>query len=437
MIIRCSGRHGESYIMTRKNQERTTIMSIAHSTTRDQALKHPFIEDFVRETYLKDQTCSTRAELCRKARSLAVKYNQEKKENKPGQYETLEKYRDHGVSVRDCKLIETFHVRDCRRQGFASNGSRNQKNHPIAIGGESGFPTEGDEWFVLVLQADGSVACFGNNTHGQAPPEGIPADPENPFISVSAGRTHSLALRKDGSIACRGKFGLVNSDTPPLPNHIEPESPDNKYIAIAAGTVNHFVLALREDGSVVRFDENMNEERKEAESAENPFVAVAAWTHYLALRKDGSFFSFDVQDYHGHTRPHDFKPPPNQTYVVLSTRRDVTIALCNNQTDVVGYSAMLFRGRQTDAPKNLSPIVSISAGQLHGLYLHADGSISCNPNNAYGEAPPEGVPANPNDPFVAIAAGPYISIALHKSGKLYVFGNVADELRMQLEAFTQ
>ena len=42
----------------------------------------------------------------------------------------------------------------------------------------------------LGLRPDGSVACWGRNDDGQAPPEGVPG----PFVHVAAGSFHSLGL---------------------------------------------------------------------------------------------------------------------------------------------------------------------------------------------------------------------------------------------------
>ena len=53
----------------------------------------------------------------------------------------------------------------------------------------------------LALRADGSVACWGDNDDGQAPPGGVEGD----FVAVAAGSDHSLALRADGSVACWGR----------------------------------------------------------------------------------------------------------------------------------------------------------------------------------------------------------------------------------------
>ena len=62
----------------------------------------------------------------------------------------------------------------------------------------------------LALRRDGSIACWGRIAEGQAPPEGVAGD----FVAIAAGDLHSLALRRDGSIACWGNN--ANGQAPPV-----------------------------------------------------------------------------------------------------------------------------------------------------------------------------------------------------------------------------
>ena len=61
----------------------------------------------------------------------------------------------------------------------------------------------------LALRPDGSIACWGDNDGGRAPPEGVDGD----FVAIAAGFGHSLALRRDGSIVCWGRN--VYGEAPP------------------------------------------------------------------------------------------------------------------------------------------------------------------------------------------------------------------------------
>ena len=62
----------------------------------------------------------------------------------------------------------------------------------------------------LALRRNRSIAGWGRNDDGQAPPDGIPGD----FVAIAAGEFHSLALRRDGSIACWGDNEYGQAPTP-------------------------------------------------------------------------------------------------------------------------------------------------------------------------------------------------------------------------------
>ena len=89
--------------------------------------------------------------------------------------------------------------------------------------------------FSLALRNNGSIACWGYNNNGEAPPGGVDGD----FVAIAAGHCHSLALRRNGNIACWGNNN--NGEAPP-------EGLDGDFVAIAAG--GRHSLALRRDGSV-------------------------------------------------------------------------------------------------------------------------------------------------------------------------------------------
>ena len=62
----------------------------------------------------------------------------------------------------------------------------------------------------LALRVDGSIAFWGSNCDGQAPPAGVDGE----FVAVTAGAHHSLALQRDGSIACWGDNEYGQAPTP-------------------------------------------------------------------------------------------------------------------------------------------------------------------------------------------------------------------------------
>ena len=54
--------------------------------------------------------------------------------------------------------------------------------------------------FTLFLRGDGSIACWGDDTHGQAPPAGV----DGKFVAIAAGYDHSAAIRVDGTVMFLG-----------------------------------------------------------------------------------------------------------------------------------------------------------------------------------------------------------------------------------------
>ena len=93
----------------------------------------------------------------------------------------------------------------------------------------------------LAIRSDGSVACWGQNDWGLAPPDDIDGD----FVATAAGDYHSIALRRDGGITCWG-----NNDF----NQAPPAGVVGDFFAIAAGWRHS--IALRRDGSIACWGHN-------------------------------------------------------------------------------------------------------------------------------------------------------------------------------------
>ena len=108
-------------------------------------------------------------------------------------------------------------------------------------GQRAGRGTEGDTSrciHSLALRKDGTVACWGRNEDGQAPPEGRT---DGPFVAVSAGDYYSLALRLDGTVACWGDDRYSQASPYGLPG--------GPCVAVSASSDRS--MALRKDGTVV------------------------------------------------------------------------------------------------------------------------------------------------------------------------------------------
>ena len=124
----------------------------------------------------------------------------------------------------------------------------------VACGGE----------YVLVLQSDGTVRVFGDNTYGQGNCDGISS-----VISVAAGEKHSLILLADGTVRAYGDNSAGQCDVSSWRN----------VIAIAAGA-RHSV-ALTTEGKVLAC--GSNESGQCAVTDYTDVVEIAAGDYATAL----------------------------------------------------------------------------------------------------------------------------------------------------------
>ena len=181
----------------------------------------------------------------------------------------------------------------------------------------------------LVLSRDGgSVGCWGNNSYGQAPPDGD----KGPFVAIAAGGHHSLGLKPDGSVKCWGydRDGQAPSDGKRGP-----------FAAIAAGDKHS--LGLKPDGSVECWGYNGWGQQPDGQAPpdgkQGPFVAIAAGCHHsLGLKPDGS------------------------------------VECWGANTD-----------GQAPTDGNRGPFVAIAAGYNHSLGLKQAGSVECWGQNFSGQ----------------------------------------------------
>uniref|UniRef100_A0A7S2F0U0 Uncharacterized protein n=1 Tax=Pycnococcus provasolii TaxID=41880 RepID=A0A7S2F0U0_9CHLO len=124
---------------------------------------------------------------------------------------------------------------------------------------------------------DGSrVLCWGWNRHGQAPnPDAI----QGPFVAISAGIRHSLAIRVDGSVACWGD----NSNQQAPSRDVR-----GPFVGVAAG--DRHSCAIRVDGSVACWGDNSRGQAPRVRIFPAPGGAAAvccAAGVSLAVRPDG------------------------------------------------------------------------------------------------------------------------------------------------------
>ncbi len=216
-------------------------------------------------------------------------------------------------------------------------------------------------------------------------------------VSLAAGTSSSLALRRDGSVASWG------ANVRYIPYAYSPTASGLTAISASAG----YAVGLRADGTVVAWGGTTHQIPAELTNA----IAVAAGgDHSLALRDDGTVIAWGNNDYGQVTVPADAT-----RIVALAGGGNHSLALRNDGTVIAWGSD---ESGQTEVPIDLTNAVAISAGLNHSLALRDDGTVAAWGGNDFGQA---NVPAGLAD-VVAIAAGENHNLALRSDGTAVAWG---------------
>ncbi len=177
---------------------------------------------------------------------------------------------------------------------------------------------------------------------------------------VSAGLTHAVALRKDGTMVAWGDNSVGQCGFPPGLSGVK---------TLDGGTGN--TIALKHDGTVVAWGDNYwGQCDVPAGLADVATISVGSF-HVLALKNDG------------------------------------TVAAWGNNS-----------GGQCDVPEGLCGVTAIAAGYDHSVALKSDGTLVAWGNNVYG---PCTIPSGLSG-VVAVAAGEHYTVALKDDGTVVAWG---------------
>ena len=232
----------------------------------------------------------------------------------------------------------------------------------------------------------GQIAAWGNGLYGVTT---VPLSLTN-VLAVAAGGlgAFAMALKTDGTVFVWGYGGFGQTNVPAGLSNV---------VAIAAGCYD--CLALKSDGTVVTWG-----------SAGSPPVladvaAIAGdCSGGLALGTDGTVTGWN-----------DPIPSGLTNIVMISARANQKMALSADGAVVAwDYSGNI----QANVPEGLSNAVAVAAGLYHEVVLKADGTVVAWGYNDDGET---NVPAGLSN-VVAIAAGDTDSMALRLDGTVVTWG---------------
>jgi len=282
--------------------------------------------------------------------------------------------------------------------------------------------TVSDIVFALYAPTNSEVVGWGLNTSGQRT---IPSD-LNTAISVTAGKTHTLALKSDGTVVAWGSN--VDGETTVPANLTD-------VVKLAAGEDVSF--ALKSDGTVVAWGSSGFTTGNPPSDLANVVDLTAGGFHALALKSDGTIVSWGSNGNGQLTLPANigtvlnFATSSGTTYAIDSAGTVFAFGFTGNGVTEVPAASPLWRsvsgggfhalGLKSDGtvegwgfstyatpPSGLSNVVAIAAGNEHSLALKSDGTITAWGDNTHGERTvPSGLSA-----VFSIAASDFFSIAI-------------------------
>ena len=235
------------------------------------------------------------------------------------------------------------------------------------------------------LRADGTVACWGDNSYGQS------NAPDGEFISVAAGARNACGIRNGGSVECWGADESGQSN-----------APDGEFISVAAGARN--ACGIRSGGSVECWGAD---ESGQSNAPDGEFISVAAGArNACGIRSGGSVECWGA-DESGQSNA------PDGQFISISAG---DIHSCGVRSD----GSVLCWGRADHLTVQEAPpgeFSQVSAGPHHSCGVRAEGSIYCWGFSADGQA------ASPGGAFRAVTAGGHHTCGLLQGGAVSCWGH--------------
>ena len=234
-----------------------------------------------------------------------------------------------------------------------------QNGTVVATGVNSDHQCDVGDWVDIVaisagdrhtvgLREDGTVIAVGKNDDNQCD-----VSEWKDIVSISAGVGNTVGLRKDGSVVATGSYDIKNKV-----HHLK------GCIDISAEALK--VVGLKNDGTLT--------ERTAAEIQD--VIAISSGSlHTVALRRDGTVYSFGSGDYH------QMDTWRWDNIIAVSAGWRHTVGLKKDGT-VIAVGDHRWGTCSVDKWSN---IVAISAGEIHTLGLKRDGTVVAVGSNANGQ----------------------------------------------------
>jgi len=283
----------------------------------------------------------------------------------------------------------------------------------MAVGDSSAAVSAGED-HTMIIKSDGSLWTCGNNMYGQIG-DGTVTKYENyqrsedntryapvkimdGVASVSAGWTHSMAVKTDGSLWAwggRNVFGKLGDGT--KIDRYSPVKIMDSVASVSAGESH--TMAVKTDGSLWAWgynhlgelgDGTFTERYSPVKIMDGVASVTVGYSHTLAIKTDGSLWAWGVND-HG---------------------------CLGDGTNITRYTPV----------KIMDGVASVSAGESHSMAVKTDGSLWVwGFNDEYGQVG-DGTkvssysPVKIMDGVASVSAGESHSMAVKTDGSLWGWG---------------
>ncbi len=213
----------------------------------------------------------------------------------------------------------------------------------------------------------GQVLGWGIDTEGQATGVSV-ASQATGFVqiagqtltnvtAISAGRSHALALKSNGTVIGWGANGAGQTTPPRINGQILSD-----VIAISAG--DEISLALKGDGTVTAWGSNLRHGLDVPQGLGDVLAISAGWTHCLAIKRDGTVV--------GWGSPGAITGLTNIIAVVAGRSWHANNLALTEDGTVIEWGP---NGVATAVPNEVSNVVAIAAGDNFSLALLKDGTV--------------------------------------------------------------
>jgi len=251
---------------------------------------------------------------------------------------------------------------------------------------------------IVAVKTDSTVAIWGNLPYQRDIPAGL-----TDVVSVAIGKNHVLALKGNGTVVGWGDNMYGQRSIPAEATNV---------IAIAAA--NDHSLALRADGTVVSWGRDAHNVITNLPAGLTDVVAIATGLgHSLALKRNGSIVGWGNDPYG------NLNIPATATNVIAITSSDAHSLALKEDGTVVAWGVN--GDGQATVPAGLTDVIAIAAGYNTSLALKSDGTVVAWGDNERGQAT---VPAGLTN-VISVAGGQSHSLALKSDGTLVKWGGTS------------